>query len=151
MNDTGTFKVTKSGGVDVTWRGHTRHYASGALCERNYPENDIPHWPLHIGRKGWASDVGAIIAAQRAVIEAHPKRFEWLRPDWETEVRGILASEREFFDIVTAVERLISDDDDAGLSSFGDHATALGIARAIRAERRQRKERAGGRQSAVSP
>lgn len=161
MNDTGTFKVTKSGGVDVTWRGHTRHYGADALSWPHYPNGDIPHWPLHMAEKSWARDVDQIVAAQRKVVLAHTKRFGWLRHDWEREVRRLIAKEREFSRLCTEVERLIDGDEkrEGGVCLVypDDDVGVLRIVGEIYAERRRKKEAIGnsvGRMtgnSAVSP
>jgi hypothetical protein len=161
MNDTGTFKVTKSGGVDVTWSDYTRHYDSNSLCQPHLPDGDIPHWPLHMAEKSWATDVDKIVMAQSKVVLAYPKRFQWLRLDWEHQVRRLIAKEREHSRLCSEVERLIdADEKRAGgvcITFADDDVAVLRIVGEIYAERRRRRagkaDSAGGMPgiSTVSP
>lgn len=141
MEDVGKFKVCKSGGVDVTWSGHTRHYGLWALALLEL--DGTPSWPFHMAQKSWVSDIDRLIEVQKQVISEHPDRFAELRPDWETRVRIDIRSMKDADSFVGAlcVEREPSDsfkalDFDAALA----RARVANVARGMLEGRTHRDE-----------
>lgn len=146
MKDVGKFKVCKSGGVDVTWRGHTSHYGLDALA---MAYDGTPNWPFHMATKSWAADIDRMIDVQKQVISEHPDRFFWLRPDWEMRVRVDIRAMKDAERFVSAfrVEREPSDDFKA--VDFGAALEKARVASVARVKQEQIKHRDEG--AAPSP